>query len=132
MNKRIAAAMLALTCVIGLAWAKTPEIRLEAKLVAPASAGDISGQAQYRDRGRRQFSVQVEGLQPGDQFDVMISGAVVGTITIDNFGFGDLNYDDNFQPGKDDPATIFPSNFPALDGGELVVVGQLSGTLQNR
>lgn len=133
MSKQLTAFLLTLTFVFGLAWAKGGEVRLEAVLTASASSDPIKGQVQYRERGsRRQFSVEVQGFQPGDQYDVMISGEVVGTIVIDAFGFGDLNYDTNFEPFKDDPATKFPPNFPALDGGELVVVGPLSGTLQSR
>ncbi len=132
MKKKITATMLAMTFVFGLAWAKAGEVRLEAVLTASASNDPIKGKAQYRERNRRQFSVEVAGFQPGDRFDVMISGAVVGTVTIDDFGVGDLNYDSNFEPGLDDPSTKFPPNFPALDGGELVVVGPLSGTLQRR
>lgn len=130
--KKLTATLTVLSFVFSLALAGISETRFEARLAAPAAAGDISGKVQYRERGRRQFSVQVEGLQPGDRYDVMISGAVVGTITIDPFGIGDLNYDSNFEPGFDDPATQFPPNFPALDGGEMVVVGPLSGTLQSK
>lgn len=61
----------------------------------------------------------------------MVAGANVGTIVIDDFGVGNQAFDDNFELG-DDPATQFPANFPALDGGEPVVVGPLSGTLQTK
>ena len=109
------------------------ETRLEARLIAPATAGDISGKAEFREKeGRRQFSVQVEGLAPGDMYDVMIATVFVGTVEIDDFGIGELDYDDNFEPGVDDPATRFPADFPALDGGENVEVGLLKGTLQSK
>lgn len=116
-----------------LAFGGGSEVRLQAQLSSGGT--DLAGGAvEFRQRfdqgGRRQFSVQVENLQPGDMFDVMIAGQVVGKITIDDFGRGGLNYDDNFEPGVDDPATRFPDNFPALDGGEQVVVGPVSGTLQ--
>ncbi len=130
--KKMMATLTVLSFAFSLALAGRAETRFEARLTAPASAGDISGKVQYRERGRRQFSVQVEGLQPGDRYDVMVSGSVVGTVTIDAFGFGDLNYDSNFEAGLDDPATQFPPNFPALDGGETVTVGPLSGTLQSK
>jgi hypothetical protein len=110
-----------------------PEVRLRAELIAPPAVGDISGQTDFRNRlsvARRQFSVAIEGLDPGNEFDVMVAGIVVGTITVDALGMGDLNFDDSFEPDVDDPATRFPSNFPALDGGELVQVGTLSATLQ--
>ena len=106
------------------------EVRLRAELTA--AVGDRSGQADFRNRlnrNRRQWSVEVEGLTPGDIFDVIVSGENVGPITIDNLGMGNQDFDDNFEAG-DDPATQFPANFPALDGGEPVQVGPLSGTLQ--
>ncbi len=115
------------------AFAGGTELRLRGRLMSPATIGDVSGKAEYRLKdGRRQFSIEIQGFQPGDVFDAMIAGAVIGTIVVDDFGIGDLNYDDNFEPGVDDPATLFPANFPALDGGELVQVGPLSGTLQRR
>ncbi len=108
------------------------EVRLRAELTA--AVGDRSGQADFRNRlnrNRRQWSVEVEGLTPGEMFDVIVSGENVGTITIDNLGMGNQDFDDNFEAG-DDPATQFPANFPALDGGEPVQVGPLSGTLQQK
>ena len=109
------------------------ETKLEGELVAGPVAGDVSGKAKFEDRdGRRKFSAEIEGLNTGDMFDVMVAGQVVGTVTIDAAGVGDLNLDDNFEPGVDDPATRFPANFPMLDGGEMVTVGQLSGTLQSK
>ncbi len=115
--------------------AKGHEVRLEARLVAPLFAGDISGKVEFRNRireGRRQFTVEMEGMSPGAKFDVMVAGQVVGTVEVDGFGIGELHYDDNFEPKLDDPATQFPPNFPNLDGGEHVVVGPLSGNLQPR
>lgn len=127
----ILAIVMVLSGSLGLA--KGMETRLEARLTADAGFGDISGKAKFRSRdGRRQFSVQIEGLVPGDRFDVLINGAPVGTIVVGFGGTGDLNYDDNFEPGVDDPATQFPAGFPALDGGERITVGDLGGTLQNR
>lgn len=133
MKKTWAIALVLAVGLSGLGLSKGAEIRLEAELSAPAAAGDVSGKAAYRnrlDKGRRQFSIQVEGFEPGTMYDVMVAGQIVGKIVIDNFGQGDLNYDDNFEFGLDDPGTQFPPNFPGLDGGETVEVGPLSGNLQ--
>ena len=130
------AATLTVLCLLagGLIWAGGNELRLEARIEADTSAGDISGKVKFRQRfdqgSRRQFSAQIEGFEPGSMYDVMIAGSVVGKIVVDDTGVGDLNYDDNFEPGLDDPASQFPSNFPGLDGGESVEIGPLSGTLQ--
>ena len=135
LRKLLATFALLTISVSSLAMAGGGDTRLRTGLNAPIGAGDISGKAEFRQRGnngRRQFSVEVEGLAPGDMFDVMVAGVVVGTVRINDFGVGDINFDDNFEPGVDDPATIFPANFPALNGGELVRVGDLTGTLQRK
>ena len=128
--------MAAVVLMLGVLAASNPvyaggdEVRLRAQLTA--AVGDLSGQADFRNRlnrNRRQWSVEVEGFAPGDMFDVMVAGQNVGTIVIDGFGMGNQDFDDNFEAG-DDPATQFPANFPALNGGEFVQVGPLSGTLQ--
>ena len=118
---------------VNTAFAGGAEVRLETGLVAVAAAGDVSGAADFRnrlDRGRRQFSVEVEGFTPGMQFDVTVAGVLVGTVEIDGFGTGGLDFDDTAQP--DDFDAPFPAGFPSLDGGEQVVVGPLSGTLQSK
>jgi len=145
-NKTIFPSMVAAALLLGAAVGGAPalaggkggggsEVILRAALTAPAAAGDISGQADYRDRqGRRQFSVEVEGFGPGEVYDVEVANVVVGTVTIDALGFGDLNFDDNFEAGQDAPATQFPATFPAIsaNGGEKVEVGPLAGTLQKK
>jgi len=110
-------------------WAGGNELRLRAGLAG--GAGDVSGQADFRDRdSRRKFSVEVEGFAPGDMFDVSVAGAIVGKVVVNEFGIGDVNFDTNFEAGIDDPATQFPGNFPMLDGGEKIEIGPLTGTLQ--
>lgn len=113
-----------------LAFAGGSETRLRSRLTTDRPR-DISGQVDFRNRldeGRRQFSVEIEGFSEGRMFDVMVAGVVVGTVTIDAFGFGNLDFDDTADP--DDLDLPFPPNFPAVDGGERVEVGPLSGTLQ--
>ncbi len=132
--KRITGLIVSMAIVTaGLVLAKEDELRLEARLVAAAEHGDISGQVRFRDHGgRRQLSAQIEGFELGEMYDVVISGVIVGKMTIDASGVGELDYDTNFEPNEDDPASVFPPNFPALDGGERVDIGVLSGTLQRK
>jgi hypothetical protein len=120
---------LATVTVSGAALAGGDETRLRAELIAAAAAGDVSGKAEFRDRrSRRKFSVEVEGFNAGEMFDVMVGVKTVGKIVIDAAGFGNLDFDDTAGPGDaDDP---FPTDFPALDGGEAVTVGPLAGSLQ--
>jgi hypothetical protein len=107
-------------------------LRLRAKLRAPAAFGDISGHAKYRarDDGRNRFTVEVEGMSPGDRFQVVVDDVVVGFVTIDSLGIGELEFDTSLEAG--DTEGPFPASFPRLDGGELVEIGPLSGTLQRR
>jgi hypothetical protein len=91
----------------------------------------MDGKAKFSnrlDQARRKFSVEIERGNPGDMFDVMVSGVVVGTILVDKFGIGELDYDD--AAGASDRDQRFPRNFPEIDGGEVVQVGPLTGTMQ--
>jgi hypothetical protein len=108
------------------------DFRLRARLTARPEAGDVSGKADYSEEesGRREFSVEIEGFTPGDVFRIAVAGVVVGTVEINAFGVGELDFDDTAQP--DDEDEPFPPNFPALSGGELVRVGPLRGRLQPR
>ncbi|MDX1502456.1 MAG: hypothetical protein R3325_08825 [Thermoanaerobaculia bacterium] len=110
------------------------ELRLESRLRGPReAAGPMVGKVTFRhrlDQARRKFSVEVERARAGQMFDVMVSGVVVGTLLIDDLGVGELDYDDT--AGGNDRDRRFPRNFPELDGGEVVQVGPLTGTLQLR
>lgn len=108
------------------------ELRTETRLKGPrAVAGPMDGKAKFSnrlDQARRKFSVEIERGNAGDMFDVMVSGVVVGTILVDKFGIGELDYDDTAGVGDRDQR--FPRNFPEIDGGEVVQVGPLTGTMQ--
>jgi len=116
----------------GFAFAKDAT-RLRARLRADASAGDISGNAKYRERdnGRARFQLEVEGFRPGTTLDVTVDGVNVGTVTIDNLGIGELDFDTNIEPG-DTEGEPFPGNFPTPRAGSKVRVGQLAGTMQRQ
>ena len=124
---------LSLVAATSTAFAGGDEDRFRTELIAAASFGDISGQADFRNkvqRGRRQFSVQVEGLSPGTTVAVMVAGTPVGFIPLNNVGVGELNYDDNFEAGVDDPLTRFPGDFPEIVEGVRVDVGALGGNFE--
>jgi len=126
----ILAAMVALLAS-GLTWAGS-ELRLETRLKGSrAAAGPMVGKAKFSnrlDRARRKFSVEIERGKSGEMFDVMVSGVVVGTVMVNNLGIGELDYDDTANGNDADQR--FPRNFPELDGGEVVQVGPLTGSLQ--
>jgi hypothetical protein len=109
------------------------ELRLRAQLRAEPSAGDISGAAKYRvrDNGRVRFQLEVEGFRPGTTLDVVVDGVKVGAVTIDSLGVGEIDFDTNIEAG-DDEGEPFPSNFPSLEEGDMVQVGQLRGAFQRK
>jgi hypothetical protein len=129
--RRLTAATALLSMLAGgIALAGT-KLRLESRLTGTRAAGQMSGKVKFEnelDKARRKFSVELERGKPGDMFDVMISGVVVGTVLIDGLGIGEIDYDDTAGPGDSDQR--FPRNFPELDGGEVVQVGPLTGSLQ--
>ena len=108
------------------------ELRTETRLRGHRStAGPMVGKAKFSnrvDQARRKFSVEIERGNPGEMFDVMVSGVVVGTVVIDSFGIGEIDYDDTAGPADRDQR--FPRIFPEIDGGEVVQVGPLTGTMQ--
>ena len=108
------------------------ELRTQTRLKGPrAVAGPMSGKAKFSnrlDKARRKFSVEIERATPGDMYDVMVSGVVVGTVFVDALGIAELDYDDTAGAGDRDQR--FPRNFPEIDGGEVVQVGPLTGTMQ--
>jgi hypothetical protein len=68
------------------------EIKREAVLQPPA--GDAKGEAEIElnadDRSRQELEVEVEGLTAKTVYQVLLDGTVVGTITTDVRGKGDL------------------------------------------
>lgn len=125
----------ALIAFLGLGIAQAgSELRTQTRLKGTrAAAGPMVGKAKFShrlDKVRRKFSVEIERGAPGEMFDVMVSGVVVGTVLINDSGIGELDYDDTADPGDRDQR--FPRNFPEIDGGEVIQVGPLTGTMQVR
>jgi hypothetical protein len=131
--RKLVVALIALGMVGSVALAGD-QLRLRARLRADASAGDISGNAKYREKddGRRRFQLEVEGFRPGTTLDVVVAGVRVGSVTIDNLGVGELDFDTQQNDPNDDETRPFPDNFPNIGRGDSVRVGQLRGTLQRR
>jgi hypothetical protein len=130
-SKTLILAVAAVLLAGSVAWAGS-ELRLETRLKGSrAVAGTMAGKAKFSnrlDRARRKFSVEIEDGRSGHMFDVLISGVVVGTVLVNDLGVGELDYDDTAD--RNDSDQRFPRNFPELDGGEVVQVGPLTGTLQ--
>lgn len=76
-----------------------------------------------------EFELEVEGAVPGSVHDVYVDGVLVGQITIDEEGEGELE----FSSGHHGDDEAFPANFPELQPGTTIVVGSiLSGQLSEK
>lgn len=108
-------------------------IRIEARMTA---GNDLEqADAKYEERPRngvinQRFSVEVEDFAPGAVLEVAVEGAIVGTITVNDFGMGELQ----LRSRVDDPGdgTPIQGDFPFLRAGDSVTVGPLSGIFQDK
>ena len=127
----LAITMLAVFCV-GIASAGEV-MKMRAKLRSETVVFAVSGTARYSELGpqHKKFSVEVEGFVPGSELDVLVNGAKVGTMKVDELGVGDLNYDSRIHPGDEDWQQ-FPADFPEMHLGDVVTVGRIIGTMQGR
>lgn len=111
------------------------EYRLRARM---RSGTALEGTSDYRERMRgatlvQTFHVEVSGAQPGATFEIHVNGNLFGTIVANNFGRAELEFrtttvDDN--PQDEEPP--LPTDFPRLYPGDVITVGPLSGTYQQR
>lgn len=76
-------------------------------------------------RSRQKFTVELQGAQPGASFGVTVNGNAIGVITADALGRGKLD----LVQGGDNPGQ---SAIPAMNAGDTVTVGAMSGTLAAR
>lgn len=102
-------------------------VELDADLFATVPSC-MQGEAEFtRDAEReREFSVEVEGMEPNSRVPVRVAGVVVGRIAIDACGTGELEFVDDPDPDE----TPFPADFPRGLLGRIVRVGPLRGPLQ--
>ncbi|NOX54666.1 MAG: calcium-binding protein, partial [Planctomycetes bacterium] len=104
----------------------------ESKLKAMLS-GDTAawGKAEFEteNEGQQQeqkFEVEIYNATPGNQYNVLVDGVVVGQMTINAQGIGKLEF--QTQPEGDE--LPFPQNFPNVQSGSTVEVqGLANGTL---
>ena len=85
-----------------------------------AITGVGTGKAEFEIKGSKQkFEVEIRGLSANTSYDVTIDGVVVGKLTTNKSGKGELKFDNS----KGQP---FPANFPVLTGNSVISVGSAS------
>jgi len=110
----------------------TPSAKSSVRLIARMSSAGVVAKAKYETQLRRRvavpkFSVEVERARPGEKFEVVINARPLGTITANSFGVAKLEL-------RRSPSGVYeqpiPADFPALKSGDVVKVGEMSGTLR--
>jgi hypothetical protein len=105
---------------------RNDRIEFRADLEGPATLA--SGRARYRaeTRGpavRARFDVSIEDADPKTSYEVAINGTVIGSITTNAFGMGEVT----FRSPSDDPDDV--PGTPSVRAGDVVSVGPISGVL---
>lgn len=97
-------------------------LRLESQ--ARSSNPSMKYHARYEEESNRQrFKVEIENVRPGTKHVVAANGKVMGVITANQFGRGEMNLHVNWN------GTNVPS-LPRLKAGAVVTVDKLSSTLR--
>lgn len=105
----------------------TTETRLRTRLSGPNIGGVApQGNAEFRSnpsRGRSSLKVQAEhvNLPAGTQLAVTLNSQSVGTITLDAFGFGELDLDS--QDGDTVPTVQKGTTVAVSNGGTGILIG---------
>lgn len=97
--------------------------------LTPASGSLASGDAEFKqsvdEDVEMEFEVEVEDAAPGT-YDVLVNGTVIGQLTVDALGDGELNF--STDPDDVDESPL-PANFPEIiDGTTVEIQGIASGT----
>lgn len=105
---------------------RNDRVEFRADLEGPATLA--SGNARYRaeTRGpaiRARFDVSIEDADPKTTYEVTLNGTVIGTITTNAFGMGEVT----FRSPSDDPDDL--PGTPSVRAGDVVSVGPISGVL---
>lgn len=95
-----------------------------------AGVGNLRGKAEYESENEggeveTTFKLEVRNLTANTTFDVTIDGLIVCQIVTDNSGEGELEFSSAPSGGE----VAFPVNFPGLEAGSTISVGNvLQGT----
>ncbi len=130
MNRSLLLSASSLLCLLAVALtgpraSAAADTRLEARLTATSADPLASGKTTWRDqRGRLRFSTEVEDVTAaaGTALDVEIVGmGVIGQVTVDALGFGDLNL-----RGASVPALVAGDVIHVLNDGVVILEGTLA------
>jgi hypothetical protein len=73
---------------------------------------------------RRTFEVEIEDAEPGDVYEVLVKGVLVGHVVIDDEDEGEMELRTaRFIHDDDDHREPMPDDFPSLLPGDVVDVG---------
>ena len=132
---QVAALMAIAVLAFGTIQYASAEVKLEAQLELAIDANDGSGKAKYEERDNRiKASVEIEDMDANTTYTIILNDQVVGEITTNAFGFGDVNLDSKNGAADSALAQTIQENLN-LDGNDLVEISLnnvvvLSGNLQ--
>ncbi|MFH0983346.1 MAG: hypothetical protein V2A79_17645 [Planctomycetota bacterium] len=96
-------------------------------LNAEGSNASLQAEVVYEEEtDGRSFEVQIVGGQPGGSVDVILSGQVLASLTLDTNGSGEVAFSSTPEDPSEGPLA---ADFPALKAGDVLSVGGLSLTL---
>lgn len=95
----------------------------EAEIRTASFRADANFEAELENGGflKQTFRARVQVGTPGDVLEVRVNDVLVGQITVDLFGQGELNYSNL-------GGTAFPADFPAITAGTTVKIGAAQTT----
>lgn len=97
-------------------------IDLDTELIAVFTNGSAEFKFGPNDGGwEREFEVEIEDQLPATTFNVVVNGVVVGTLTTDSFGSGQLKYELDFDSDSDG-SPEFPPGFPEIQVGSTIAI----------
>ena len=111
------------------------QIRTEARFSSSTSLA--SGKAKYREKSngkviQQRFSVEVEDAGAGEEFTVMVNGAMFGTIIANDLGVAELQFRTAEFIDEPGDGTPIPTDFPRIDAGAKISVGGMNGVFEAR
>lgn len=93
---------------------------------ADGAAADL----EFREDGERsEFTLAIRGGTPGATVELTVNGAVVLSVTLDDFGNARVRFDS--APDELDEDEL-PAGFPGADDGDEVGVGGLTGQFEEK